>query len=32
MEGLSATIDKGKLGVDDGPKEFKEEEFIGLKG
>src|SRR3989338_1033624 len=25
MEGLSATIDKGKLGVDDGPKEFKEE-------
>lgn len=31
MEGLSATIDKGKLGIDDGPKEFKEEEFIGLK-
>lgn len=31
MEGLSATIEKGKLGVDDGPKEFKEEDFIGLK-
>lgn len=31
MEGLSATIDKGKLGIDDGPKEFKEEDFIGLK-
>lgn len=30
-EGLSATIDKGKLGIDDGPKEFKEEDFIGLK-
>ena len=31
MEGLSATIEKGKLGVDDGPKEFREEEFIALK-
>jgi len=31
MEGLSATIEKGKLGVDDGPKEFREEDFIGLK-
>ena len=31
MEGLSATIEKGKLGVDEGPKEFKEEDFIGLK-
>ncbi|MDD3595536.1 PilT/PilU family type 4a pilus ATPase [Sulfuricurvum sp.] len=31
MEGLSTTIDKDKLGVDDGPKEFKEEDFIGLK-
>ncbi|MDD2781008.1 PilT/PilU family type 4a pilus ATPase [Sulfuricurvum sp.] len=31
MEGLSTTVEKGKLGVDDGPKEFKEEEYIGLK-
>jgi len=31
MEGLSATIEKGRLGIDDGPKEFKEEDFIGLK-
>ncbi len=31
MEGLSATVSKEKLGVDDGPKEFKEEDFIGLK-
>ncbi len=32
MEGLSSTILKEKLGIDDGPKEFKEEDFIGLKG
>ena len=31
MEGLSTTVEKGKLGVDDGPKEFREEEYIGLK-
>jgi len=31
MEGLSTTIEKDKLGVDDGPKEFKAEDFIGLK-
>ncbi|MBV5321292.1 MAG: PilT/PilU family type 4a pilus ATPase [Sulfuricurvum sp.] len=31
MEGLSATIEKTKLGVDDSPKEFREEEYIGLK-
>ncbi len=31
MEGLSTNVEKGKLGVDDGPKEFKEEEYIGLK-
>ncbi|MFY9143675.1 type IV pilus twitching motility protein PilT [Sulfuricurvum sp.] len=31
MEGLSTTIEKDKLGVDDGPKEFKEDEYIGLK-
>lgn len=31
MEGLSATIEKTKLGVDDGPKEFREEDYIGLK-
>ncbi len=32
MDGLSTTVEKSKLGVDDGPKEFKEEEYIGLKG
>lgn len=32
MEGLSTTVEKSKLGVDDGPKAFKEEEYIGLKG
>jgi twitching motility protein PilT len=32
MEGLSGTVEKGKLGIDDGPKEFKEEDYIGLKG
>lgn len=31
MEGLSSKVEKDKLGVDDGPKEFKEEDFIGLK-
>ncbi|HEX5328991.1 PilT/PilU family type 4a pilus ATPase [Sulfuricurvum sp.] len=31
MEGLSTTLEKSKLGVDDGPKEFREEEYIGLK-
>lgn len=31
MEGLSAKVEKEKLGVDDGPKEFKEEDYIGLK-
>lgn len=31
MDGLSTTVDKGKLGVDDGPKEFKEGDYIGLK-
>ncbi|MBN2871178.1 MAG: PilT/PilU family type 4a pilus ATPase [Campylobacterales bacterium] len=32
MEGLSSTVLKEKLGIDDGPKEFNEEDFIGLKG
>ncbi len=32
MEGLSGTLDKKKLGSDDAPKEFKEDEYIGLKG
>ncbi|MDD2370314.1 MAG: PilT/PilU family type 4a pilus ATPase [Sulfuricurvum sp.] len=31
MEGLSTTVSKEKLGVDDGPKEFKSEDFIELK-
>lgn len=31
MEGLSAKVEKEKLGVDDGPKEFREEEYIALK-
>ncbi len=31
MEGLTSKVEKDKLGVDDGPKEFKEEDFIGLK-
>ncbi|HLD23334.1 MAG TPA: PilT/PilU family type 4a pilus ATPase, partial [Sulfuricurvum sp.] len=31
MEGLSTTVEKGKLGVDDSPKVFREEEYIGLK-
>jgi len=31
MEGLNATIEKTKLGVDDGPKVFREEDYIGLK-
>ncbi|MBD3805838.1 PilT/PilU family type 4a pilus ATPase [Sulfuricurvum sp.] len=32
MKGLSAKIEKDQLGVDDGPKEFNEDEYIGLKG
>lgn len=31
MEGLSATIEKKNIGVDDGDKTFKEDEYIGLK-
>lgn len=31
MEGLSTTVDKGKLGADDAPKVFKEDEYFGLK-
>jgi twitching motility protein PilT len=31
MEGLSTTVEKKKLGVDDGPQQFKEGEYIGLK-
>jgi twitching motility protein PilT len=31
MDGLSTTIEKEKLGVDDGPKEFHESDYIGLK-
>ncbi|MDD3770418.1 PilT/PilU family type 4a pilus ATPase [Sulfuricurvum sp. IAE1] len=31
MEGLSSKVDKDKLGVDDSPKEFREEDYIGLK-
>lgn len=31
MEGLSTTVDKGKMGVDEGPKVFKEDEYFGLK-
>lgn len=32
MEGLSTTVEKGKIGVDEGPKVFNEEDYIGLKG
>ncbi|MDD5716372.1 MAG: PilT/PilU family type 4a pilus ATPase [Sulfuricurvum sp.] len=31
MEGMSSTIDKDKLGVDDTPKTFQDDDFIGLK-
>lgn len=31
MEGLSATIEKKDLGKQDGPKEFHEDEYFGLK-
>jgi twitching motility protein PilT len=31
MDGLSETIEKSKLGVDDGPKTFREDEYISLK-
>jgi twitching motility protein PilT len=32
MEGMAGTIDKNQIGKEDMPKEFREEEFIGLKG
>jgi len=32
MEGMTGTLDKNQLGKEDEPKEFHEEEFIGLKG
>jgi twitching motility protein PilT len=32
MEGLSTTIEKKNIGVDEGDKTFKEEAYIGLKG
>ncbi len=32
MEGLSSTISKEKLGVDEGSKTIREEDMIGLKG
>ncbi len=32
MEGLSTTIEKKNIGVDEGDKSFKEDEYIGLKG
>lgn len=32
MEGMAGTIDKNQIGKEDEPKEFREEEFIGLKG
>lgn len=32
MDGMAGTIDKNYLGDDDEPKEFREDEFIGLKG
>lgn len=32
MEGMAGTIDKSQIGKEDMPKEFREEEFIGLKG
>lgn len=32
MEGMAGTIDKNQIGKEDIPKEFREEEFIGLKG
>jgi hypothetical protein len=31
MEGLSTTVEKEKLGIDDGSKEFKTEDYIALK-
>lgn len=31
MEGLSTTVEKDKLGIDDGPKEFKSDDYIALK-
>lgn len=32
MEGMAGTINKNQIGKEDEPKEFREEEFIGLKG
>jgi len=32
MEGMTGTLDKNQLGQENEPKEFHEEEFIGLKG
>lgn len=32
MEGMAATVDRNQLGKEDAPREFREEEFIGLKG
>lgn len=32
MEGMAGTIDKNQIGKENEPKEFREEEFIGLKG
>ena len=32
MEGMTGTIDKNQIGREDERKEFREEEFIGLKG
>ncbi len=31
MEGLVTTVDKGKLGIDEGVKEFKPDDYIALK-
>jgi len=31
MEGMMGTVDKNQIGKEDEPKEFREEEFIGLK-
>jgi twitching motility protein PilT len=32
MEGMGGTVDKNQLGKENEPREFREEEFIGLKG
>lgn len=31
MEGMMMTLDKNKLGIDSGPKQYREEEFIAIK-